>query len=45
MSLAQAEVIRTDPTRALAGLIRQAQEGKKDPRQKKERGEGQQNKS
>jgi hypothetical protein len=35
--------IRTDHTRALGGLIRQAPEGKKDPRQKKERGKGQQN--
>jgi hypothetical protein len=40
-----ADVIRTDHERALGGLIRQAPEGKQDPRQKKERGEGQQNKN
>jgi hypothetical protein len=44
-ALRNAEVIRTDHYRALGGLIRQAPEGKQDPRQKKERGKGQQNKN
>jgi len=40
-----ADVIRTDPTRMPGALIRKSPEGKKDPRQKKERGKGQQNKN